>query len=89
MIVTTTPSVEGKRITEYLGVVAANEPLAVNLGGKGLQRAWNNSFKTLQSELISQASALGADAIVGFKADTYKPDSSDTIYATGTAVKFE
>ena len=89
MIITGTPSIEGKRITEYLGVIGANEPLTLNLGGKGHKKAWNTSFTNLQNELIAQATALGADAIVCFNAGSYKPDSIDVIYATGTAVKFE
>lgn len=37
--------------------------------------------------MVSQASALGADAILGVKIDAHKSGIGDYLYITGTAVK--
>lgn len=83
MLITTTPSVEGKHITKYLGVVAGEVIVGTNVfkdmfaGIRDLVggRAGSNE-KELQKarevalfEMQERATKLGANAIVGVQLD--------------------
>lgn len=83
MIVTTTPSIEGKRITEYLGVVFGEVVAGVDFvrdfaaglsnffGGRSgsYEEELVNARSAAMRELEQRASELGADAVVGVDID--------------------
>jgi uncharacterized protein YbjQ (UPF0145 family) len=83
MIVTTTPSVEGKRITRYHGVVAGEAILGANLfkdlfagirdlvGGRSAtyERELQKARDIAIAELQQRAQELGANAVVGVDLD--------------------
>lgn len=83
MIVTTTPSVEGRRITEYKGVVFGEVIACVNFVKDfvaGLSNFFGGRSGTYEEELINarqqaldemeqRAAQLGADAVVGVDID--------------------
>ena len=83
MIVTTTPSVEGRRITEYKGVVFGEVIVGVNFVKDfvaGLSNFFGGRSGTYEEELINarqqaldemeqRAAQLGADAVVGVDID--------------------
>ena len=83
MIVTTTPSVEGRRITEYKGVVFGEVIAGVNFVKDfvaGLSNFFGGRSGTYEEELIDarqqaldemeqRAAQLGADAVVGVDID--------------------
>lgn len=83
MIVTTTPSVEGRRITEYKGVVFGEVIAGVNFVKDfvaGLSNFFGGRSGTYEDELINarqqalaemeqRAAQLGADAVVGVDID--------------------
>ena len=83
MIVTTTPSVEGRRITEYKGVVFGEVIAGVNFVKDfvaGLSNFFGGRSVTYEEELINarqqaldemeqRAAQLGADAVVGVDID--------------------
>ena len=83
MIVTSTDTVEGRRITQYLGMVAGEAILGVNMfrdlfsgirdivGGRagGYQNALRDAREAAFTDLQDAARALGADAIVGVDID--------------------
>ena len=83
MIVTTTPSVEGRRITEYKGVVFGEVIAGVNFVKDfvaGLSNFFGGRSGTYEEELINarqqalaemeqRAVQLGADAVVGVDID--------------------
>ena len=77
MIATTTPSIDGKRITEYKGIVFGD-----------LIEARENAV----AEMQSRAAALGANAVVGVDID-YEVLGADNgmlmVTASGTAVVCE
>jgi uncharacterized protein YbjQ (UPF0145 family) len=102
MIVTTTNAVEGREITEYLGVVCAQSVLGVNafkdvaagmrnvFGGRS--RSYENELSagvagTLE-ELEQQAAALSADAVLAVDID-YETVGNNMLMvsASGTAVR--
>lgn len=83
MIVTTTPSIEGKRITKYHGVVAGEAILGANLfkdlfagirdlvGGRSAtyERELQKARDIAITELQQRAQELGANAVVGVDLD--------------------
>lgn len=83
MITTTTPSVEGKRITKYLGLVTGDTILGVNvlkdfmasirdfIGGRSAtyERELATAKDTALNEMIARAAQLGANAVVGIDFD--------------------
>lgn len=83
MIVTTTPSIDGKRITEYKSIVFGEVVSGVNVikdMAAGLRNFFGGRSETYEGELIearenavaemqSRAAALGANAVVGVDID--------------------
>lgn len=83
MLVTTTPNIEGKRITNYIGLVNGEAIIGANLvkdfftnitdvvGGRS--GAYEQGLREAKSiaikEMIDQATRLGANAIVGVDLD--------------------
>lgn len=83
MIVTTTPTIEGRRITEYLGIVGGDAILGANIfkdlfagirdivGGRSAayERELRKAKEIALQEMMEHAETLGADAIVGMDLD--------------------
>lgn len=83
MILTTTPSVEGKKITDYRGVVFGEVVSGVDFvrdfaaglsnffGGRSgsYEEELMNARQTALQELAQRAQALGANAVVGIDID--------------------
>lgn len=83
MLVTTTPSIEGKRIVRYCGVVTGEAILGANLfkdlfagirdlvGGRSAtyERELQRARDISLSELQQRAQELGANAVVGIDLD--------------------
>ena len=79
MIVTTTPQIEGYRITGYLRVVAGETIVGINafkdmaagfrnlVGGRSgsYEKELVNARETALGELVERAAKLGANAVVG------------------------
>lgn len=77
MIITTTSTIEGHHISEYLGIVYAHNVTSSIWSG------WAAGFDAICKLLEQNAAKLGADAVIGV---SITQDSS-TFYAIGTAVK--
>lgn len=83
MLVTTTPSIEGKRIEQYLGVVAGEAILGANVfrdvlaglrdivGGRSAayERELVRARRIALEEMVAQAREMGANAVVGVDID--------------------
>jgi uncharacterized protein YbjQ (UPF0145 family) len=83
MIVTTIPNIEGRRITQYLGVVAGEAIIGANIfrdlfagirdviGGRSgaYEKTLREARQTAIDELMHEARSLGADAVVGVSVD--------------------
>ena len=83
MIITTTPSIEGKTITQYCGIVTGEAILGANLfrdlfasvrdivGGRAAsyEKELTTARQLALDELAEEAKKLGADAIVGVDLD--------------------
>ena len=107
MIVTTTPAIDGRRITAYLGIVTGEAIMGANIfrdifasvrdivGGRaaGYEKVMKEGKDTAIGEMVAEAQALGADAIVGCDLD-YEVVGGDQrtmlmVSANGTAVTLE
>jgi uncharacterized protein YbjQ (UPF0145 family) len=83
MQITTTPNIEGRRVTAYLGIVTGEAILGANLfkdlfagirdmvGGRSAtyERELQNARELALGELQERAQALGANAVVGVDLD--------------------
>ena len=83
MIMTTTPTVEGKRITEYRGIVTGEAILGANIikdffagirdivGGRSAsyEKEIHQAREIALKELEAEASRVGANAVVGIDLD--------------------
>lgn len=103
MIQTTTPSVEGRALTEYLGVVTGEAILGANIvrdlfagirdivGGRAgaYEEELRKAREIAMSELAEEATDRGADAVVGIDLDyeTVGNGSMLMVTASGTAVR--
>ncbi len=83
MIVTTTPEIPGREVTEVKGVITGEAILGVNIfrdlfagirdviGGRSgsYQKALREAREHAMQDMIEEASSLGADAIIGVDID--------------------
>ena len=104
MITSTTGSVEGKRITQYHGIVAGDAVMGANfvrdffarvtdvVGGRSgaYQKELRKARSLALEDLMEEAAELGANAVVGVNLDTeVMGESMLMVVATGTAVTVE
>jgi len=83
MIVTTTDSVDGRRVVQYLGVVTGESILGANIlrdvfasirdivGGRAAayERTLREAKDTALAEMADDAASLGANAVIGVDLD--------------------
>ncbi len=83
MLVTTTNTIEGRRISAYKGLVAGEAILGANLfrdlfasirdivGGRSgaYEKVLNDARETAIAEMTDKASTLGANAVIGVDID--------------------
>lgn len=102
MIVTTTPTLQGKEIEEYISIVAGEAIMGTNvvrdfmagitdiIGGRSgtYENKLAEGREIAIREMIDKARALGANAVIGVDLDfeTLR-DGMMMCIATGTAVK--
>jgi uncharacterized protein YbjQ (UPF0145 family) len=103
MLVTTTPTIEGKRITRYFGIVSGETILGANVfrdfmagitdivGGRSgaYEEELRRAKETAINEMVEQAKRLGANAVIGVDLD-YETirESMLMVTAAGTAVVY-
>jgi uncharacterized protein YbjQ (UPF0145 family) len=102
MIVTTTNAVEGRQIAAYLGVVSGEAVYGANvfrdffasirdvIGGRagGYEKVLKDSKEVAIEDMMEEARALGADAVIGVDVDYESIGQSMLmVSANGTAVK--
>ncbi len=103
MIVTTTPSVEGRRITAYHGVVVGEAILGANvfrdlfagitdiIGGRSgaYEQSLGEARTTALRELEQRAGEAGGNAVVGVDLDYEVINNMLMVSASGTAVTLD
>lgn len=104
MIMTTTPTIQGKEITAYHGVVSGETIMGANVvrdvfasftdivGGRSgaYESKLTEARQTALDEMVAEAKRLGANAVVGIDLDfeTLRQGMLMCV-ATGTAVSIE
>jgi len=104
MIVTTTNNIEGRRITDYRGIVVGEAIMGANVvrdffagitdivGGRSgaYEAKLQDARDTAMQDLESRARAMGANAVVGVDLDyEVVGDSMLMVSVSGTAVVIE
>ncbi|QOI96623.1 MAG: YbjQ family protein [Flammeovirgaceae bacterium] len=106
MLVTTTNNIEGKKITQYYGLVSGETIIGANLvkdffagitdivGGRSgaYERVLKEAKESALAEMVQQAQAKGANAVIGVDLDYETVGSGSSmlmVTACGTAVRFE
>jgi len=83
MIVSTTTAIEGRPVSEYVGIVTGEAVLGANAfrdlfaglrditGGRsaGYESALREARDTATSEMVSEAEQMGVDAVIGVDVD--------------------
>ncbi len=83
MIVTTTPTVEGRKITAYVGIVAGEAVMGTNIfrdlfagirdivGGRSgsYEKELKEAREVALREMVEDAESAGADAVIGVDMD--------------------
>jgi uncharacterized protein YbjQ (UPF0145 family) len=104
VIQTTTPGVDGRTVSEYLGVVTGEAILGANIvkdlfagirdivGGRSgaYEEELRNARQIALSEMEAEATARGADAVVGIDLDYETVGNNGSmlmVSASGTAVR--
>ena len=104
VIITTTPTIEGRTIQQYLGVVAGEAILGANIvkdlfagirdivGGRSgaYEEELRNARQIALTEMEAEATARGADAVVGIDLDYETVGNNGSmlmVSASGTAVR--
>lgn len=100
MIITTTPTIQGRHISEYKGLVHGQVINGINalkdfeagirnvIGGRarGYEGELNKSRLDVLGSMEEQARTVGADAIVGIRLDYEYLEGMLLVTGTGTAV---
>ena len=104
MIITSTPSIEGRQIQIYLGIVMGSTVSARHIGTDILATLKNivggelksysilltQARKEAMDRMIASAEEMGADAVVNFRYETSTiAAAASEVIAYGTAIKFE
>ena len=97
LIVTTTPTVEGRMATEYLGVVAGEAIMGANIfrdifagirdivGGRSgaYEEVMQGAREEALREMADRALAMGADAVIGVQISYAALGASDSMLMVG------
>ncbi|MBQ9255256.1 MAG: heavy metal-binding domain-containing protein [Bacteroidales bacterium] len=100
MILTTTPTIEGKTIKEYKGIVTGETIIGANfvkdffasirdvVGGRSgsYEKVLREAKDIALKEMEQRASSLGANAVVGVDLDYETINNMLMVTASGTAV---
>ncbi len=108
MLTITTHTIEGKRVTKYLGLVSGEAIMGANIfkdlfagirdivGGRSAsyEKELREAKNIAVSEMVDQARALGANAVIGIDLDYETIGGSGggnmlMVSASGTAVFYE
>ena len=102
MIITTTPTIEGKRIVEYKGLVFGEavagshsgsflQDAVAGITGKdsGIMRKLDETRSVAVAQMKERAGALGANAIIGITLDYEQLVGFLLLSTSGTAVVVE
>lgn len=86
MIISTTCSLEGHAISDYLGIVSATQLIKMRISDPEYNKGWPDAISTISASLCDAAADRGADAVIGVR---FELQHNNIIFATGTAVQLK
>ena len=99
MLLTTTPTIEGHTIQQYLGIVTSETIIGANVvrdffGGRAgsYEEVLKEGKETALQEIRERAAAMGANAVVGIDLDYETVGAKGSmlmVVCSGTAVRVE
>jgi len=103
LLITTTDRIDGRRIVQYIGVVAGEVVLGTSLGkdikasfrgfiggrSRSYEREIRHARREAAREMVRIAEQLGADAVVGVRFSYVTVNALVMVAACGTAVRTE
>jgi uncharacterized protein YbjQ (UPF0145 family) len=103
MLLTTTNTVEGKKIAQYYGIVTGETVIGANIfkdfmagvrdivGGRSgsYERVLQQAKETALEEMGRRASQMGANAVIAVDLDYETINNMMIVAASGTAVRME
>ncbi|MFQ5467416.1 MAG: YbjQ family protein [Kiloniellaceae bacterium] len=104
MLIVTTPEVSGRKVLDYFGIVSGDAIVGANIfrdlfarvrdivGGRagGYEKALKDAKEAAVADMVEDARALGANAILAVDLDYETVGSSMLmVSATGTAVRLD
>jgi uncharacterized protein YbjQ (UPF0145 family) len=103
-LISTTPTIDGKRVAAYYGIVSGDAIVGANIfrdlfarvrdiiGGRaaGYEKALQEAKRAALDDMVAAAEAAGANAVIGVDLD-YETvgDTMLMVSASGTAVRLE
>lgn len=102
MIITTTSAIDNYEVTDYLGIVAGEAVMGINMfrdlgaglrnvfGGRsaGYEEEMQRAREEVLAEMEERARDMGADAVIGASLGYETFEGMIMTVASGTAVKF-
>jgi uncharacterized protein YbjQ (UPF0145 family) len=103
MLLTTTPTIVGKEISEYCGVVTGETIIGANVfrdifasitdivGGRSgaYEQALNEARQLAMQDMENAAKSVGADAVIAIDIDYENMNNMLMVSVSGTAVKLK
>lgn len=90
--ITTTNSIDGYKIKNYLGVVCGRkfvDEIMITTDKERFHDETRSALNTAEQQLKDEAARLGANAVIGVSIQFAKARAATLIVMTGTAVEIE
>jgi len=86
LMMTTTPTFEGRPVKTYLGIVSGEALVDVEMFDSNVEKYIHDARMTAMAQMSARAQKLGASAVVGVAFDLEALHTKRMMVATGTAV---
>ena len=86
LMMTTTPTFEGRSVKTYLGIVGGEALVDVEYGDANVEKYIQEARLLAMKQMSERAQKLGASAVVGVSFDLEALHTKRIVVATGTAV---
>jgi uncharacterized protein YbjQ (UPF0145 family) len=86
MLMTTTPTIEGRSVKTYLGIVGGEAVVHIEFFDANPEKHTHDAREAALAQMSARAQKLGASAVVGVSFDLEALHAKRMLVATGTAV---
>ena len=90
IIIATSDTLDGYRISSYLGLIASREFMLDScLSNERHIDGFHSALKSAETRLRESAASAGANAVIGVRSEYFKNCGGTIVVLTGTAVSIE